>query len=134
MLWRELPGLLSDRVELLGLELRKAGADLLQTVLLLMAAAILGMTAWLGLWAGVVVALWSMGLHLMWALFAVMAINLLAAVALLLTARGITRRPHLAATRRHMTPKTSLEPRSDERNDPAPAPAHSHSHARPHAG
>jgi len=50
--WQELPGLISDRVELLSLELRRAGITLAQVVVLVLAAAILAVTAWLVLWGG----------------------------------------------------------------------------------
>jgi hypothetical protein len=49
-LLRELTGLVSDRVELLSLELQRAGQVLAQIVALIVGAAILGMTAWLALW------------------------------------------------------------------------------------
>jgi len=61
--WQELPGLISDRVELLSLELRHAGITLAQVVVLVLAAAILAVTAWLVMWGGIVVALVTAGMH-----------------------------------------------------------------------
>ena len=60
---QELPGLISDRIELLSLELQRAGQVLAQIVALIVAAAILAVTAWLALWGGVIVALIDAGLH-----------------------------------------------------------------------
>jgi uncharacterized membrane protein YqjE len=60
-LWQELPGLLNDRVELLSLELQRAGSALVRIVMLVVVAAILGVTAWLVLWGGIVMALVAAG-------------------------------------------------------------------------
>jgi hypothetical protein len=102
-LWRDLPGLLSDRVELLTLELQRAGRALAQIVALLVAAAILGVTAWLALWAGIAVGLVELGLH--WALALGLVLLLNGAVAALALARLRLLLPllRLPATRRHLT-------------------------------
>jgi uncharacterized membrane protein YqjE len=47
----ELPGLVSDRVELLSLELQRAGLALLHMAVLGMALTVLGMAGWLLVWA-----------------------------------------------------------------------------------
>ena len=49
----ELPGLVSDRVTLLSLELRRAGQALAVMAALVIAAALLAVTAWLALWAAI---------------------------------------------------------------------------------
>ncbi|MBS3995791.1 MAG: phage holin family protein, partial [Hydrogenophaga sp.] len=78
-LWQELPGLVSDRVELLSLELHRAGLALAQIAALVVAAAILGVTAWLVLWGMVVALLVMAGLHWLAALGLALLANLLAA-------------------------------------------------------
>ena len=112
-IWRELPGLVSDRVDLLSLELQRAGRALGQIVALLVAAAILGVTAWLALWAGIAVGLVQLGLH--WALSLLLVLGLNAAVAWWALARLRQLLPLLGlpATRRHLTPgRTDAPPQS----------------------
>jgi hypothetical protein len=65
-LLKELPGLISDRVELLSLELNRAGLALLHITCLGLALTVLGLAGWLLLWALVTAALVVAGLH--WAL------------------------------------------------------------------
>lgn len=55
-----LPGLVSDRLQLLALELHRAGRSLVQITALVLVAAILCTTAWLALCSG-------LGLALAWA-------------------------------------------------------------------
>lgn len=117
-LWRDLPGLVSDRVELLSLELRRAGQALVQVLLLLVVAALLGVTAWLLLWAGIVAVLLAAGLHLAWALLIVLAVNLLVMAWAVVRVRSLLPRLKLPATRRHLMPSPSTRPTSPE------APAH----------
>lgn len=74
-LLRELPKLLSDRVELLSLDLQRAGLALGQIVGLIVAVAILGVTAWLLIWAGVLLALVMVGLPRWGALLLAIVIN-----------------------------------------------------------
>jgi hypothetical protein len=113
-LLHELPGLISDRVELFALELARAGRALARIVAWLVAIAIVGVTAWLALWAGLVVGLIQLGLHWAWALLIVLAINLVAAVVGLKQVRHLASRLSLPATRRHMA--GSVKP------PPAPPP------------
>ena len=102
-LLRELPGLVSDRVELLSLELRRAGLALAQIVALVVVAAVLVATAWLALWVGVTAMLvLTLGLHWAAALLLVLLLNLGAAALALYRARGLTSRLTLPATRRHL--------------------------------
>ena len=100
---RELPGLVSDRVELFALELARAGSALARIVAWVVAIAILGVTAWLALWAGLVLALISLGLHWAVALLPVLVINLLAVVFAVGQVRQLATRLSLPATRRHLT-------------------------------
>ena len=110
-IWRELPGLVSDRIDLLSLELRRAGQALVQIVALLVAAAILGVTAWLALWAGIAVGLVELGLH--WSLSLLLVLVLNAGVAALAVGRMRRLLPllQLPVTRRHLSPgQTSAAP------------------------
>lgn len=115
---RELPGLLSDRVELLTLELERAGRALAEMVLLLLAAAVLAVTAWLVLWAGIAALLLAFGLPLAAALLLVLLVNVLAAMLAVSRAKRLLPRIGLPATRRHLVPSPSPEP-----SEPAQAAA-----------
>lgn len=120
-IWRELAGLVGDRVDLLSLELQRAGRALAQIVALLVSAAILGVTAWLALWAGIAVGLVELGLH--WSLSLLVVLMLNTGVALLAVARlrRLLPRLGLPATRRHLTPARSSEP--DKASESAAAAA-----------
>jgi hypothetical protein len=116
----ELPGLVSDRVDLLTLELTRMGRALSQLVLMLVAVAVLSVTAWLVLWGGAVMGLLALGLPMGWILVIILLVNL-GSIALLL-ARMRSLMPHLKlpATRRHLTLSPSAEPRpidTDHRHD-----------------
>lgn len=101
-LLHELPGLVSDRVELLSLELQRAAQVLAQIVMLVVAAAILGVTAWLALWGGLLFAMIDTGLHWAAASLIVLLVNLLACAAALARAQALAPRLQLPATRRHL--------------------------------
>lgn len=125
---RELPALVGDRVELLSLELQRAGNALAKAAVLAVAAAIFALTAWLALWGVLVGLLIAMGWH--WAQACAMAalINGAAAAWLLWRARSLLAMLGLPATRRHLLlglrnkpERTPREP-SDERR-PAPESA-----------
>jgi uncharacterized membrane protein YqjE len=115
-LWKELPELLNDRVELLSLELQRAGAALVEVVVLIVAAAILGVTAWLVLWAAIVWALASAGLHLALALAVALMINVAAAYWAAMRARAALPKLRLPATRRHLMITPSPTPHATTRN------------------
>ena len=117
-LLHELPGLISDRVELFALELARAGRALGRIVAWRVAIAIVGVTAWLALWAGLVVGLIQAGLHWAWALLIVLAINLVAVAIGLKQVRRLATRLSLPATRRHLTMAGSIRPPPEP---PAPA-------------
>lgn len=116
-IWRDLPGLVSDRVELLSLELQRAARALVQIVVLVVAAAILGVTAWLLLWAGIVGALVAAGLALHWALLAAVMLNLVAVALAAQRLKRLVPLLRLPATRRHLTLSPSTAPARHERHD-----------------
>lgn len=107
-LWRELPGLVTDRVELLSLELQRAGAALVQAAMLVVAATVLGVTVWLLAWAAAISAMVDAGLSMALALALVLVVNAAAAWWAIARARSLLARVPLVATFRHLTPK-SLE-------------------------
>ena len=115
-LWRELPGLFSDRVELLSLELQRSVQALAQIVALMVAVAVLGVTAWLLLWAGVIQLLVMAGLPLALALLLAVAVNGLAILLALKRVRGLLPKLALPATRRHLmiSPDPTPEEGPDE--------------------
>lgn len=117
-LLQELPGLVSDRVELLSLELVRAGRALAQILMLVVAAAVLAVTGWLALWAGATVALLEAGLHWAWALALVLALNLAAALLALRRIRRLVPLLQLPRTRRHLTLTPAAPPRQA---NPGPA-------------
>jgi hypothetical protein len=110
-LWRELPGLVSDRVQLLALEFRRAGQTLAMVIALGLAAVILLATAWLALWVGLAMALASTGLHWGWVCALIVLLN--GGVACWAALHAKARLPLLAlpATLRHLTLAPSTHPR-----------------------
>jgi hypothetical protein len=119
----ELPGLLSDRVKLLSLELRRAGIALAQLVGIAVAAAILLITAWLALWVGIAGALMTLGLDWGWALLVVIAINVGAAFAAVQYARRLLGLLTLPATVRRLTVQTHEPPPMAPLHEPHPTAA-----------
>jgi len=75
-IWREIPGLISDRIELLSAELQRAGLALLHIVVLGMVLSVLGITLWVILWCLVVVGLAVLGLHWISALLIALFVQL----------------------------------------------------------
>lgn len=123
----ELPGLLGDRVQLLSLELRRAGLALARIVLLLVATTILGVTAWVALWGAMVGGLSALGLHWALALLAMLLINLAAAALAVARMRRLAGRLRLPATLRHLTlrtePPSSPQEAAHGATQPREAPA-----------
>ena len=109
-LLQELPGLVSDRVELLSLELKRAGAALAQIVVLGVVAALLGLTAWVLLWGAIVSGLVTLGLHVGLAMLAALLMNGAAAAVVLTRMKKQVGLLQLPATRRHLTVKAVLQP------------------------
>ena len=108
-LLHEVPGLISDRVELLSLELSRAGAALAKMVALTLAVAIFGITAWAALWTGVVMGLLALGWHWALALGVVILANIGAIVWAALQMRRLAGLLKLPATRRHLTMRASAQ-------------------------
>src|SRR6476661_3039269 len=101
-LWRDLPGLLSDRVLLLSLELKRAGKALAVMIGLIVAAAVLAGTFWVALWVGITAALLQAGLAWGWVLLIVLAINLAGIAYALLRAKSLAHLLTLPATVRRL--------------------------------
>jgi hypothetical protein len=117
-LFADLPGLLSDRVHLLALELRRASSALGQMVALGLLAAILFATAWIALWVGLAAAFLAVGLAWPWIVLLVLFVNLSAAVWALLRVKALAPLLALPATLRRMTASDALErqPEDDSRH------------------
>lgn len=97
-----LPGLFSDRVDLLSLELQRAGLALVHLLIWGVAAAMLLLTAWLGLWVVLAAVAVQGGLPWPGVVLGVVAINLLAAWGAISVARRMAPRLGLPMTRRHL--------------------------------
>lgn len=136
-LWRELPGLVSDRVELLTLELKRAGGALALMLVLGLAATLLAMTAWGLLWALAVSLLVQFGAPLWGALLIALTVNAAAAVLLVWRLKALLPQLDLPTSRRHLqfspspSPATMPQPHGDRAptNPPSgvphdPQPAH----------
>jgi hypothetical protein len=103
---------ISDFLELLSLETRRAGLTLVWMVACGAVAAILAVTAWLGVMAAL--ALWAVSLGISWeiAVAAISLANLLAAVIIALACMRMSRDLLFSATRRQLEAKPT---RSDSR-------------------
>ena len=116
-LFADLPGLLTDRVHLLSLELRRASNALGQMVALALLAAILVATAWLTFWVGIAAAFLALGVAWPWIVLGVLVINLSAATWALLRVKALAPLLALPATLRRLTDSDALE-RSPESEGP----------------
>lgn len=110
LLLRDLPGVVSDRVHLLALELKRSGLALAQMVGLVVAAGVLLCTAWLALWTGIGVALVQAGVAWGWTLLLILLINLGAAWLAVKRALALARFLALPATLRRLTLSTPTSP------------------------
>ena len=108
-LFADLPGLLSDRVHLLSLELRRASNALGEMVALGLLAAILFATAWITLWVGLAAAFLAVGLAWPWIVLLVLFVNLAAAIWALLRVKALAPLLALPATLRRLTGSDVLE-------------------------
>ncbi len=109
-LWADLPGLVSDRVELLSLELQRSARSVAEIVAWLVALAVLGVTVWLALWAAIVVFLVSSaGVALPLTLLLAVAVNVGVMVLVVQRVRRLLPRVALTATRRHLTAPDSRD-------------------------
>lgn len=102
-LFDDLPGMVSDRVHLLTLEMRRATGALVKVLVLSMVAGLLAITAWLALWAGLAAAAIHLGVP--WGWVALGSVLLNAALAGLAISRALKAAPLLAlpATIRRLT-------------------------------
>ena len=107
-LFADLPGLLTDRVHLLSLELRRASNALGQMVALGLLAAILFATAWITLWVGLAAAFLAVGLAWPWIVLLVLFINLAAAIWALMRVKALAPLLALPATLRRLTDSDAL--------------------------
>jgi uncharacterized membrane protein YqjE len=107
-LFADLPGILTDRVHLLSLELRRASNALGQMVALGLLAAILFATSWITLWVGLAAAFVAVGLAWPWIVLLVLAVNLAAAVWALMRVKALAPLLALPATLRRLTDSDAL--------------------------
>ncbi len=106
----ELPGLVSDRVHLLSLELRRAAIALAWLGILVVASGVLLCTAWLAIWAGIGWLLLEAGASPGGVCLLIVAANLLTTAVLASLARRLARHVNLSATMRRLTLAPSAEP------------------------
>jgi hypothetical protein len=112
-LFADLPGLLTDRVHLLALELRRASGAFGQMVALGLLAAILFATAWITLWVGLAAAFLAVGLAWPWIVLLVLFVNLAAAVWALLRVKALAPMLALPATLRRLSDSDALDSHSE---------------------
>jgi hypothetical protein len=105
----DLPGILTDRVRLLSLELRRATNALGQMVALGLLAAILVATAWLAFWVGLAAAFLALGVAWPWIVLLVLFINLSAAFWCVMRVKRLAPLLALPATLRRLTDADDLE-------------------------
>ena len=117
-LFADLPGLLTDRVQLLSLELRRASNALGQMVALGLLAAILFATAWIALWVGLAAAFVAVGLAWPWIVLLVLFVNLAAAVWAVMRVKALAPLLALPATLRRLTDSDALERHPEPDRDP----------------
>lgn len=123
-LLQELPGIVSDRVHLLTLELQRARQALAQMIALAVAAALMALTAWFAFWIGVTAAAVEAGLAWGWMLLIVLALN--AGVAWLAIAKVMKLATLLtlpATVRRLTVAPAPARPQAAPAHPPAAAPA-----------
>jgi len=116
-LFADLPGLLSDRVHLLALEMRRASGALGQMVALGLLAAVLFGTAWIALWVGIAAAVVALGVAWPWAVLLVMFVNLAAAAWAMARVKALTPLLALPATLRRLTNSDVLERHTPAREE-----------------
>ncbi len=112
-LFADLPGLLTDRVRLLSLELQRASNALGQMVALGLLAAILVATAWLALWVGLAAGCIALGLAWPWVVLLVLFVNLAAAAWAMLRIKALAPLLALPATLRRLTDSDAFEHRAE---------------------
>lgn len=125
-LLRDIPGLISDRVHLVALELRRARQAAVQMVALVVVAAILAATAWIALWGFVIAVALTSGLPSYAALILVLLLNLVGGWLAIKRAKALAGYLALPATVRRLTTKPAAKP-------VAPPPTHATPSGAPHA-
>lgn len=105
----DLPGILTDRVRLLSLELQRATNALGQMVALGLLAAILVATAWLAFWVGLAAAFLALGIAWPWIVLLVLFINLSTAAWCVMRVRRLVPLLALPATLRRLSDADDLE-------------------------
>ena len=118
-LFADLPGLLTDRVHLLSLELQRASNALGQMVALGLLAAILFATAWITVWVGLAAAFLAVGLAWPWIVLLVLFVNLAAAAWAVMRVKALAPLLALPATLRRLTDSDAVErpPEPDRESD-----------------
>ena len=122
----DLPGLLTDRIRLFALELKRAAGALGQMAALGLLAAILTATAWVALWVGFAAGMIALGLAWPLAALIVFTINVAGAAWCALRVKALAPLLTLPATLRSLTealPENERSPSESTRPEPAnPAP------------
>lgn len=113
-LWHDLPGLISDRVLLLALELRRARGSFARMAVFVVLASILAATAWVALWALVTVILLALGVPWYGAFALILVLNGLGAWIAIGRAAALVDDLTLPATMRRLTLAPSHIPDDDE--------------------
>lgn len=119
----ELPGLVSDRVHLFALELRRSGTALAKIVAWAVAAAVLLSTAWLALWVGLGAGAIRAGWPWYWVLAGILVLNVGVAWFAIAQARALAPMLALPATLRRLTLTPSPQPPAQPATAPVTAVA-----------
>ena len=101
-LWRDATAHLKDHIELALLETQRAGKSVVNMLIYAIAAALLLVTAWLGVLAALVVGLAVIGLHPGWGILIVVGLNLGGVFALYLMIRSNSENLRFPATVRSL--------------------------------
>ena len=112
-LWQDLRGLLHDHLQLAALEAQRAGKSLVNMVIYGVAAAILVVTAWLGLMAAGVLWLIDLGLNSSLALLAAVGVNVGGVLLLVLMIMRASKYLGFPATVRSLKSDASLLSKPD---------------------
>jgi uncharacterized membrane protein YqjE len=113
-LWHDLRGLAHDHLQLAALETQRAGRSLVNMVIYAVAAAILLVSAWLGLMAAGVLWLSDRGLNASVVLLLVVALNIAAALILFTMIGRNGRQLRFPATVRSLKSDASMLARPDK--------------------
>ncbi len=122
LLWsliHQVPAIVSDRVHLLTLELRRATQALVGIVVLMLCATVLLLTAWVALWAALAAVLIGAGWGTGWVALLIVALNGGAAAFALLRASRLAALLTLPATVRRLT--VPPPPEAALSKEPAPS-------------